>query len=142
MEPPAYPLAFGHWHVQGNQLTCRLPRKTVEVAAPGALLRAVLQLCDGRLGWREVAAELAGRWSAKSVDAFLSQLSGEGLPVEASESLAHWTELGQLPALRALGVFELFELRDPALRAWLADELDGLETALEQPRPDILSKQI
>ena len=99
MEPPSYPLAFGHWHVQGNQLTCRLPRKTVEVAAPGALLRAVLQLCNGRLGWREVAAELAGRWSAKSVDAFLSQLSGEGLLVEASESLAHWTELGQLPAL-------------------------------------------
>lgn len=99
MEPPAYPLAFGHWHLQGNQLTCRLPRKTVEVAAPGALLRAVLRLCDGRMGWREMAAELAGRWSAKSVDAFLSQLSGEGLLVEASESLAHWTELGQLPAV-------------------------------------------
>jgi hypothetical protein len=31
--------------------------------------------------------------------------------------------LAQLPTLRALGVFELFELRDPALRAWLADEL-------------------
>ncbi|KRE97641.1 hypothetical protein ASG87_15430 [Frateuria sp. Soil773] len=31
--------------------------------------------------------------------------------------------LAQLPALRALGVFELFELRDPAMRAWLADEL-------------------
>jgi hypothetical protein len=34
--------------------------------------------------------------------------------------------LAQLPALRALGVFELFELRHPGLRAWLADELDGL----------------
>ena len=31
--------------------------------------------------------------------------------------------LAQLPALRALGVFELFELRDPALKAWLDDEL-------------------
>jgi hypothetical protein len=31
-----------------------------------------------------------------------------------------------LPTLQALGVFELFELRDPALRAWLADELAGL----------------
>jgi len=31
--------------------------------------------------------------------------------------------LAQLPTLRALGVFELFELRDPALRVWLADEL-------------------
>ena len=34
--------------------------------------------------------------------------------------------LAQLPALRALGVFELFELRDPALKAWLADELAEL----------------
>ena len=34
--------------------------------------------------------------------------------------------LAQLPALRALGVFELFELRDPALRAWLADEMAAL----------------
>jgi hypothetical protein len=34
--------------------------------------------------------------------------------------------LAQLPALRALGVFELFELRDPGLRAWLGDELAEL----------------
>jgi hypothetical protein len=34
--------------------------------------------------------------------------------------------LAQLPVLRALGVFKLFELRDPALRAWLADELAAL----------------
>lgn len=34
--------------------------------------------------------------------------------------------LAQLPALRALGVFELFELRDPALRTWLGDELAEL----------------
>lgn len=33
--------------------------------------------------------------------------------------------LALLPALRALGVFDLFELRDPALRAWLADEMAG-----------------
>jgi hypothetical protein len=34
--------------------------------------------------------------------------------------------LAQLPALRALGVFELFELRNPALRAWMNDELAEL----------------
>lgn len=34
--------------------------------------------------------------------------------------------LAQLPALQALGVFELFKLRDPALRTWLADELEAL----------------
>lgn len=28
-----------------------------------------------------------------------------------------------LPTLRALGVFDLFELRHPALRTWLADEM-------------------
>jgi len=31
--------------------------------------------------------------------------------------------LALLPVLRALGVFELFELRHPALRAWLEDEM-------------------
>lgn len=34
--------------------------------------------------------------------------------------------LAQLPALRALGVFELFELKNPALKAWLQDELAEL----------------
>jgi hypothetical protein len=38
--------------------------------------------------------------------------------------------LEQLPALRALGVFDLFEVRDPALRAWLADELAGFDIAM------------
>lgn len=37
--------------------------------------------------------------------------------------------LAQLPTLRALGVFELFQLRDPALRAWLDDDLAELELA-------------
>jgi hypothetical protein len=32
--------------------------------------------------------------------------------------------LAQLPTLKALGVFELFEVRDPALAALLADEAD------------------
>jgi len=40
--------------------------------------------------------------------------------------------LAQLPALRALGVFELFELRNPALRAWLDDELAGLVAPARQ----------
>ncbi|GLQ90233.1 hypothetical protein [Dyella flagellata] len=31
--------------------------------------------------------------------------------------------VAQLPILRALGVFDLFEVRDPAMRAWLDDEL-------------------
>ncbi len=34
--------------------------------------------------------------------------------------------LAQLPVLRALGVFELFEVRDPALAALLHDELAEL----------------
>jgi hypothetical protein len=33
--------------------------------------------------------------------------------------------LALLPALRALGVFDLFEVRDAALRAWLEDEMAG-----------------
>ncbi len=49
--------------------------------------------------------------------------------------------LAQLPALRALGVFELFELRSPAMRAWLADELDGLGVPPQPSRPFLLLKQ-
>lgn len=34
--------------------------------------------------------------------------------------------LALLPTLRALGVFELFDVRHPALRTWLEDEMqDG-----------------
>jgi len=36
--------------------------------------------------------------------------------------------LALLPALRALGVFDLFELRNPALRTLLTDEMAGLGT--------------
>jgi hypothetical protein len=46
--------------------------------------------------------------------------------------------LAQLPALRALGVFELFELRDPAMRTWLADELDGRGADFQPTHPFFL----
>lgn len=36
--------------------------------------------------------------------------------------------LAQLPALQALGVFELFVIRDPALRALVRDELLACRT--------------
>ncbi len=36
--------------------------------------------------------------------------------------------LAQLPALQALGVFELFVIRDPALRALVQDELPACRT--------------
>lgn len=47
----------------------------------------------------------------------------------------------QLPTLRALGVFELFELRDPAMRTWLADELGSPAADFGQARPILLLKQ-
>ncbi len=95
----AYPMAFGHWQVHRDRLVCRMPRKTVSVQAPGALLREVLALCDGRLAWREVATQLALRWDAECVEGFLGQLSQQGAIVEAGEALACWTEIGQLPLL-------------------------------------------
>ncbi len=36
--------------------------------------------------------------------------------------------LAQLPTLQALGVFELFAIRDPALRALVDDELQACRT--------------
>lgn len=49
--------------------------------------------------------------------------------------------LAQLPALKALGAFELFELRDDALRAWVADELEVLAAEAGTWKPVILPKQ-
>lgn len=43
--------------------------------------------------------------------------------------------VAQLPVLRALGVFDLFEVRDPAMRTWLEDEL----LRLERHKPDLVS---
>jgi ribosomal protein S12 methylthiotransferase accessory factor len=99
MQTIEYPLAFGHWHVRKDRLVCRMPRRTVDVAAPGELLGAVLELCTGQLAWKEVAARLATRWSADSVEGFLGSLSSEGVLVEAGEALAGWREIGEFPAL-------------------------------------------
>ncbi|CAA9440834.1 MAG: hypothetical protein AVDCRST_MAG51-3252, partial [uncultured Ramlibacter sp.] len=101
MQPVMHPATFGQWHVRGDTLVCRLPRKTVTVQAPSALLRQVMALCDGRLGWKEVAAELARRWAPPDVDGFLAHLKGEGLLVDASELLPRWMDLGQAPGVFA-----------------------------------------
>ena len=65
---------------------------------------------------------------AAPVEAFLAcahQMLDPGTPEAARQALEPRL-LALLPALCALGVFELFELRDPALRAWLGDELAGI----------------
>jgi hypothetical protein len=63
---------------------------------------------------------------AAPVETFIAcahQMLDQGTPEAARKAIEpHLLEL--LPVLRALGVFELFELRDPALRAWLSDELE------------------
>jgi len=42
--------------------------------------------------------------------------------------------LAQLPVLRALGVFDLFALRDPALRTLIEDELAAMQGPLAHCR--------
>lgn len=64
---------------------------------------------------------------AAPVEAFIAcahQMLDPSTP-EAARKAIEPRLLALLPALRALGVFDLFELRDPALRAWLSDELEG-----------------
>lgn len=94
-----YPVAFGQWSVLGDALVCRLPRRTLQVTAPQDLLARVLQLCDGHLHWKEVAADLAQQWDSGSVQAFLADLCSQGALVEAGEALAGWAEMGQVPGL-------------------------------------------
>lgn len=92
METAGYPVAYGHWQVQRRGLVCRLPEKTVTVRAPSGLLRAVQGLCDGQLAWKEVAAELAVRWSAGPVEAFLAELRMQGLLVDADGEVATFAD--------------------------------------------------
>jgi len=94
-----YPLAFGQWNVRDDGVECRLPRRTLRITAPGELSAQVLQLCDGRLRWKEVAARLGRSWEPAAVQGFLAGLCAEGALVEAGEALASWTELGQAPGL-------------------------------------------
>jgi hypothetical protein len=49
--------------------------------------------------------------------------------------------LAQLPTLRALGVFDLFELRDPAMRAWVHDELEAMNSPARPSKALFLLKQ-
>jgi hypothetical protein len=49
--------------------------------------------------------------------------------------------LAQLPALRALGVFDLLALRDPAMGAWIADELELMDTTARSGKAFFLLKQ-
>jgi hypothetical protein len=63
------------------------------------------------------------------IEAFVAcahQMLDPGTP-EATRRAMEPRLIALLPALRALGVFELFELRHPALRAWMNDEMqEGL----------------
>ena len=81
---------------------------------------------------------MKSRAAASPVEAFVA-CAHQMLDPSTPESTRRAMEprlLAQLPALRALGVFELFEVRNLALRAWLADELAGLTG-----RSEILLKQ-
>lgn len=71
---------------------------------------------------------MKSRAAASPVEAFIAcahQMLDPATPETARRAMEPRL-LAQLPALRALGVFELFEVRNPALRAWLADELAEL----------------
>lgn len=53
-----------------------------------------------------------------TVAAFLANARAFAAPSTRATAEAHMREA--LPALRALGLFDVFEIRDPELRAWVA----------------------
>lgn len=61
-----------------------------------------------------------------------AQLMLDAATPEDVRRQAEGRALAQLPVLRALGVFDLFDIRDPALAALLHDELAPM-TAQEPP---------
>lgn len=59
VKPPLQmPIARGQWLVRGIELLCRLSHTTVAVWAPQAVLRRVMDLCDGTRSWPNVQATL------------------------------------------------------------------------------------
>lgn len=130
MNTPRFPVAAGHWTVQGRRLRCRLPRRTVEVDAPAPLLRSLEAACDGRRPWRDVAPSLRARWGARDVDAFVARLYAEGVVVESGRELMSLAELGwwSSPMPRALDAGGL-----GAQRLALQAELDAPPPAVTHP---------
>lgn len=76
------------------------------------------------------AAEVLTRFVV-SAQLMLDPLTPEGLRRQVEPKL-----LDTLPTLQALGVFELFAIRDPALAALVADELAARHAPVpSRPRP-------
>jgi len=76
------------------------------------------------------AAEVLTRFVV-SAQLMLDPLTPESLRRQLEPKL-----LDTLPALKALGVFELFAIRDPALAALVADELAARRAPpASRPRP-------
>lgn len=76
-----------------------------------------------------IIARFPGAESQKApLEAFVA-CAHQMLDPTTPEAVRRATEprlLALLPTLQALGVFELFEVRHPALRTWLEDELATL----------------
>ncbi|HEX7341949.1 MAG TPA: hypothetical protein VF269_06710 [Rhodanobacteraceae bacterium] len=81
---------------------------------------------------RQLSACIRWQGTEPATAALATFVAGAQLMLDAAtpEDLRRQAEtrtLAQLPVLRALGVFELFAVRDPALAALLRDELEQLE---------------
>lgn len=74
------------------------------------------------------AAALASRADALTEFVVHAQLMLDPATPEAVRREAEPRLLALLPTLQALGVFELFAIRDPALRALVHDELRACRT--------------
>lgn len=74
------------------------------------------------------AAALASRTDALTEFVVHAQLMLDPATPEAVRREAEPRLLALLPTLQALGVFELFAIRDPALRALVHDELRACRT--------------
>ena len=98
-ELPRRPVTFGHWVIIGGKLSCKLPRKTLDIRAPKKLLLDVIDFCDGTRTWKQALSALDKRWERRASSTFLRELFNAGALVDASLVLANWTDIAQLPAV-------------------------------------------
>src|SRR5262245_32819043 len=80
-----------------KESAARLPGGTVEIRAPAALLRKIIELCDGERTREEVEAALATRWKRRDVRALLDALEKQGVLLDSSQAALAALKLAENP---------------------------------------------
>src|SRR5262245_38934993 len=80
-----------------NESPAHLAGGTVEIRAPAALLRSIVELCDGERPREEVEAALGQRWKLREVRALLDALEEQGVLLDSTQAALAALKLAENP---------------------------------------------